>query len=372
MSAAVTTRSRFHTRAEVVARALAARVTRSRKPPVAIRRVLLAHHLLLGDTLMLTPLISKLRALHPEAEIAMTVPRAIAPLYSTHPYGVRALAWDPKHANSALFMEEPFDLGIVPGDNRYAWLAAAMHSRWIVAFAGDPNERKNWPVDELRPYPDRPAAWGDMVATLVDGPAPLPYKPSDWPAPMAAPFAAPAQPYAVLHVGASTPLKLWPADRWATLAAWLAERGIVPVWSAGRGEEEIIRACDPEGRYATYAGSLDLPQLWRLLANAQLLVAPDTGVAHLARVVGVPAVAIFGPGSAVITGAGDFWRDAPYRAVTVDPFPCRDQRVLFRREIEWVRRCGRTLAECPEPRCMQAVSLDAVIAAVRDLDVVAP
>ena len=104
-----------------------------------------------------------------------------------------------------------------------------------------------------------------------------------------------------------------------------------------------------------------------MLAKSKLLVAPDTGIAHLARVVGVPTVAIFGPGSAVVTGAGDFWRDAPYRAVTVDPFPCRDQRILFRREIEWVRRCGRTLAECPEPRCMQAVSFDAVIAAVRDL-----
>jgi ADP-heptose:LPS heptosyltransferase len=246
-----------------------------------------------------------------------------------------------------------------------------MHSRWIVAFAGDPNERRNWPVDELRPYPDRPAAWGDMVATLVDGPAPSPYKPTDWPAPAAAPFAAPAQPYAVLHVGASTPLKLWPADRWARLAAWLAARGIAPVWSAGRGEEEIIRACDPAGQHAAYAGTLGLAQLWHLLMSAQLLVAPDTGVAHLARVVGVPTVAIFGPGSAVITGAGDFWRDAPYRAVTVEPFPCRDQRILFRREIEWVRRCGRTPAECPEPRCMQAVTHDAVTAAVRDLGVVA-
>ena len=99
--------------------------------------------------------------------------------------------------------------------------------------------------------------------------------------------------------------------------------------------------CDPHRRFASFAGSLDLAQLWRLLAHARLLVAPDTGVAHLARVVGVPTVALFGPGSAVITGAGEFWRNAPYRAVTVDPFPCRDQSILFRREIEWVRRCAR-------------------------------
>jgi len=120
-----------------------------------------------------------------------------------------------------------------------------MHSHWIVAFAGDPNEHKNWPIDELRRYPDRPAAWGDMVATLLDGPAPPPFAPGDWAAPAAKPFAAPMQPYAVLHVGASTPLKLWSADRWAALASWLEARGITPIWSAGRGEEDIIAACDP-------------------------------------------------------------------------------------------------------------------------------
>jgi hypothetical protein len=43
--------------------------------------------------------------------------------------------------------------------------------------------------------------------------------------------------------------------------------------------------------------------------------------------------------------------------------------VLFRREIDWVRRCGRTLAECPHPRCMDGVELDAVVAAVRSLGV---
>jgi 3-deoxy-D-manno-octulosonic-acid transferase len=80
MTTIIATRSRFINQAEVVARALAARAKRPRKYPVKIRRVLLAHHLLLGDTLMLTPLISKLRARYPEADIVMTAPRAIAPL----------------------------------------------------------------------------------------------------------------------------------------------------------------------------------------------------------------------------------------------------------------------------------------------------
>jgi ADP-heptose:LPS heptosyltransferase len=47
---------------------------------------------------MLTPLLAKLRALHPQAEIAMTVPRQCAALYGGRPYGVRALDWNPRDA----------------------------------------------------------------------------------------------------------------------------------------------------------------------------------------------------------------------------------------------------------------------------------
>jgi ADP-heptose:LPS heptosyltransferase len=366
--------SRAVGRARVVVRALVQRVSsfgqrRARPDP---QRILIAHHLLLGDTLMLTPLLAKLRARFPGADVAMALPEAYAPLYAGAPYGVRAIGWDPRApAASALWRERGFDLALVPGDNRFSWLALALGSRWIVAFDGDRPPAKSWPVDELRRYPESPAAWADIASTLVDGPAPARYARADWPDPPAAPFELPSRPYAVLHVGASTPLKQWTAARWRTLATWLAEHGFEPVWSAGRGEDAIARACDGGAGYRNYAGALALPQLWRLLANAALLVAPDTGVAHLGRIVGTPSVTLFGPGSATISGAGDFWRDAPYRAVTVAPFPCRDQHVLFKRELAWVRRCGRSLAECPHPRCMDAIEVDAVQAAIAELGVVA-
>src|SRR5258707_11753576 len=38
------------------------------------RRILVVHHLLLGDTLMLTPLLAKLRELFPRAYLTMTPP----------------------------------------------------------------------------------------------------------------------------------------------------------------------------------------------------------------------------------------------------------------------------------------------------------
>lgn len=358
---------RLRTRAMVVSRALAVRAGGARAAArTRPERILVAHNLLLGDTLMLTPLIAKLRAAHPGADIALLAAPAFLPLYAARPYGARALAFRPADSSTAraLLEEDPFDLAIVAGDNRYAWLAAAMRARHIVAHAGDRPWTKSWLVDEQRPYAAAPATWGDMVADLVDGPPAPPFARGDWPAPPAAPFEAPRGPYAVLHVGASTPLKRWPPARWRELADALAARGLRPVWSAGRGEERLVAECDPQGRFDAFAGRLDLAQLWRLLEGAALLVAPDTGIAHLGRVTWTPTVALFGPGSATVCGRGRFWRDTPWRPVTVEDFPCRDQNVLFRRRIDWVRRCGRSPAECAEPRCMQAIGLASVLDAI--------
>lgn len=335
------------------------------------RRILIAHHLLLGDTLMLTPLIAKLRALHPSAEIVMTVPRAIAPLYASRPYNLRVLEWDPRDATSVrrLLAEPAFDLALIPGDNRHAWLAQAMGARWIVAFAGDRPGYKSWPVDELREYPTAAGSWYDITATLVDGPAPVRFSPADWPAPSAGAASVevdlrgslPHGPYAVLHVGASSRLKLWPAERWRALARELRRQGFHVVWSAGARESDLVDACTPEPSDIVTAGRLDLAQMFSLVRAAALLVAPDTGIAHLGRIAGVPTIALFGPGSALLAGEGDFWGESRYRALTVAPFPCRDQHVLFKREVEWVQICKRGLEECASPRCMHALEIRDVL-----------
>ena len=286
---------RFRTRAAVVTRALARRATR--KAPGEVRRVLVAHNLLLGDVVMLTPLLAKLRANHPQAEIVLLAAPALLPLYAGRPFGVRVLPFSPKKSETtrALLGEEPFDLAVVVGDNRYAWVAGALGARRIVAHAGDPSWRRNLLVDEQRPYRAEPAAWGDMVADLVDGGEAPAYQAADWPPPAAKAFERPVTPYAVLHVGASTPLKHWRPERWRAVADALEARGLQVVWSAGPGEEAVVAACDPQGQRRSYAGQLDLAQMWHLLADAALVVAPDTGIAHLSRATGTPTIAIFGP-----------------------------------------------------------------------------
>jgi ADP-heptose:LPS heptosyltransferase len=360
--------SRARARLPIISRALFHRAMSAgrRWKPSDPQRILITHHLLLGDTLMLTPLLAKLRSLYPRAEIVLTAPKAIAPLYERQPYGVIAWPFDPYDIGTiaAMFPKGGFDLAVTAADNRHSWLALALDARWIVAHAGDRPAYKSWPVDELIPYPDRPAAWGDMVAMLIDGPPPPPYDPRDWPAPAHVPFDMPRKPYAVLHVGVSTPLRMWEPHKWQTVAQQLLNRGYDVVWSGGKGEGGVVAEVDPAGAYRSYAGRLDLPQLWQLIQQAALLIVPDTGVAHLGRMTGTPTVALFGPGSDVLFGAGSFWRNSPFRAVIIEDFHCRDQRTVFKREILWVRRCERSPAECAAPACMHAIQVDAVLSAI--------
>lgn len=343
-----------------------------RRPPNRPNRILVAHHLLLGDTLMLTPLLAKLREQYPAAEIVMTTPKGIAPLYQKRPYDVTAIPYDPRDSGTlkALLNCGGFDLAIVPGDNRYSWLALAVGARWIIAFSGDRPAYKNWPVDRLAFYPGQSAAWGDMVAGLIDGSPPQAYRPEDWPAPDCAPFELPQQPYCVLHVGASTPLKLWNPEKWRALADSMTKCGLRIVWSGGPGEQSVVDEIDPDKSHLSFAGQLDLAQLWHLLTHARLLICPDTGTAHLGRIVGIPTVTLFGPGSPILCGAGEFWINSPYRAVTIDDFPCRDQHMLFRRTIDWVKRCGRNQRECiAVGACMNGIQVADVRRAIEELGI---
>ena len=355
--------SRFASRMHVMPRALAGALGARRRTPQPLR-ILVAHHLLLGDTLMLAALLARLRRLYPRAAIDMTVAPACLPLFAGRPYGVDALAYDPRKPGltRAVTRRGPYDLALVPGENRHALLARAAGARWVVALDGDRPGWKNRIADELVTWPAFPASVADICASLA-GPGDEVFDPRDWPAPPAAPFNRPGGPYAVLHVGAGSPLRHWPAARWRTLADTLAERGLTVVWSAGPGEAALVQEIDPAGRHASLAGRLDLAQLWHLLLHAQLLVAPDTGIVHLARLTGTPTVCLFGPGSNTLFGAGRFWRDHRHAAVIVADFPCRDQKTVFKREIAWVRRCQRGIDRCAAPACMHALDTEQVTAA---------
>lgn len=110
--------------------------------------------------------------------------------------------------------------------------------------------------------------------------------------------AAPWSRRVVVHPGAAYGSRRWPADRFAEVARALAARGLEVVLTGGPAERALCaQVAERAGLPATAntAGTLELPQLAAVVADAGLVVCGDTGVAHLATALAVPSVLLFGP-----------------------------------------------------------------------------
>ena len=127
------------------------------------------------------------------------------------------------------------------------------------------------------------------------------------PSPAAGGFlAAQRRPFVLLHPGAGWAEKCWGEERFAHLARGLIrERGIAPVVSWGPGDErraERLRSLLPK---SPPLPALDFAGLARVVREAALFVAGDTGPLHLADALGVRTLALYGP--------TDPARNGPYR-----------------------------------------------------------
>ena len=76
----MTKNSRFWSRLLVLSHALP-RLIFGRRKPSQPRRILIAHHLLLGDSIMLAGLFKKLRRDYPAAQIDVLMPVAWLPIF---------------------------------------------------------------------------------------------------------------------------------------------------------------------------------------------------------------------------------------------------------------------------------------------------
>ena len=92
--------------------------------------------------------------------------------------------------------------------------------------------------------------------------------------------------------------KRWPAESFRELGRrWMEEEGGVVVTIGSKGERgitaEILNGLPPE-RCWNAAGETSMDELIYLLKHAEMCVANDSGVMHLAAALGVPGVAPFG------------------------------------------------------------------------------
>jgi ADP-heptose:LPS heptosyltransferase len=153
--------------------------------------------------------------------------------------------------------------------------------------------------------------------------------------------------YVVVHPGTSAPARTWPAERHRQAVRELTEDGHQVVVT---GKERELTAYVAGNVAVDLGGRTTLPQLAAVIDRAGVLVAGNTGPAHLAAAVGTPVVSLFAP---VVPSV----RWAPYGVPVVllgdQQAPCRGSRAR----------------ECPVPGhpCLAQVTSEQVVKAVREL-----
>ena len=105
------------------------------------------------------------------------------------------------------------------------------------------------------------------------------------------------EPFVVLHPGAGGRRKRWSPQGFAALADRLTGLGFATAITSGPADEDAVRAVLADLRLARprILAGLPLDRLARVIAHAALFVGNDSGITHLAAMLDVPTVAIFGP-----------------------------------------------------------------------------
>jgi len=300
----------------------------------------------LGDVLLTTAALRALRAREPDAEITALV----------GPWSAEVLRRNPDVDCVLVYPFPWFDRRPAGLAERYAaagalagWLRALAFERAYVlrtdhwwgamaaALAAIP-ERIGYGVTDNRPFLTRalpPPAQehvvrsalrlvaGDEAAAAPIGTPPTCFRPSGADRGWACATTDREARYVVVHPGASTALKRWPAERWGVVAEALRGEGF-EVWLAGGpGEESVVDEVAghaPKAQVVRPAPSLG--RLGALFERAVLALGMDSAPMHLATAVGAPTVRMVGPADETLFGPwGDPELHVTVRAAGTAPDP---------------------------------------------------
>jgi ADP-heptose:LPS heptosyltransferase len=136
-------------------------------------------------------------------------------------------------------------------------------------------------------------------------------------------------PAVAIHASASSPVKMWPPLRFAALADQLNDRFDARVHFLGGPADRAI--LETIGRHATrehaYHWSLRLPQSVAVIAESDVFIGNDSGLAHIAAAVGTRAVVLWGPANLPMARP----KASPDECLILyHVLPCRDHCVEFR------------------------------------------
>lgn len=286
------------------------------RPP--IRRIAVLRALFLGDLLCSVPALRALRRRFPDAEIDLIGLPWADSLVHRLPYlnqllpfpgypGMLEVPYD--KARTAAFVEQhsrAYDLLVqMHGDGRSSnGFVAALKPRYSLGYRRGDDSRLGYSA----PYPHDEheiRRWLDLVGLLgaaVDDTM-LEFPIASHERRAAAALLGTLPPYrgplVGIHAGANDPARRWPAERFAELAACLAQtHNATIVLSGSEHERELTGriAAHISGTVLDLAGRTELGVLAALIERLDLLISNDTGAAHLATATGTPSVVLFGPG----------------------------------------------------------------------------
>ena len=104
--------------------------------------------------------------------------------------------------------------------------------------------------------------------------------------------------FAIINVGAGWVSKIWPSNRYATIAKHLGEHWGMPclvVWSGEKEKFTAEQVVAGSGGHATLSPATTLSQLGSLIRRSSLFVGSDTGPMHLSVANGTPTIGLIGP-----------------------------------------------------------------------------
>ena len=300
----------------------------------------------LGDSVISMPAVRAIKRGRPDAHVTILAPEKIAAVWRLLPEVDEVLSLGSKSLRKAvgLLRAQPaFDAGIVfPNSLRVAlelWLARiprrvgyAGHCRsWLLNQVVRKLERRGPPPHQAEHYLDIARSLGvDAEVGEIAISAP--------------PSARPSERKIGLCPGADYgPAKRWLPERFAATAAAIGGKWIL--FGTARDKEAGAEIAAALGENCVnLIGKTSLEQLIEELRQCQLLLTNDTGTMHLATLLGVPVVAVFGSTEPGLTG------------------PLGSAHAVVRHQVE----CSPCfLRECPlDFRCMQAVSVEEVTALV--------
>ena len=141
--------------------------------------------------------------------------------------------------------------------------------------------------------------------------------------------------HTVIHVGAGSPARRWPEERWSQVARALEMAGHRVLLTGSEDEAALVarvRGSAGIPRDRDVSGRTDVLALAQLVSEARLVLSCDTGIAHVAIGLRVPSVILFGAVAPVWWGA---------------PPGCLLHRSL------WKGRLGEPYAPQPDPGLLQ-------------------